>query len=349
MRWGVATRVEGFARHRTALEALSWFVSYRHHALQHAKGEKPDPGMFAPPGTVVRNGQFVIRGAALRTLRVEEERVARKALERHDLDEGQLLAAATWLGRTAQDRRKTGHARVSAAYADLMRDAIELLVSCGHMRDDVTARMEEGDKLRREFFPDFEEQARESLRHQLRHLAAQFRSRPDVRFNEFDDARVEEFLEWLETHGLLAAHMAVQAIMGYSHRPDRSAEVGVALHVSALAAWVEHVAGVLTSATAPQLSGKLKGCWNRHAAKAEFLRAWKVRWVDDRVFPNAMKKLLAGPANDRVGWMARDALVARLIRNESLHQGLRTCTRMEMQDAACFLLRTAMGTWLVAR
>ena len=353
MRWSVATRVEGFVRHRAALEALSWFVSYRQHALQHAKGEKPDPGMFAPPGTVVSNGRSVIRGAAWQALLAEEERVAREALERHGLDEERLLAAATWLGRTAQDRRRTGHAAASAAYADVMRDAIELLVSLGHTRDDVTAKMEKGNELRREFFPDFEEHARERLRHQLRLLAAEFRSRPDVRFDEFDDARVEEFVGWLEARGLLAAHMAVPAIMAYGYRPDRSAEVGVALHVSAVAAWVEHVAGELTSAATPPpslLHGKLKGCWDRHPAEAEFRQAWKARQVDDAVpFPDAVKKLLATPANDSVGWMARDALVARKIRNQSLHQGLRTCTRMEMQDATCILLRTAMGAWLVAR
>lgn len=349
-RWCVGTKVDGFKRHRDALEALSWFVAYQHHALRHAQDEAPDPGMFAPPGAIVSNGQFVIRGAALVALKGEEERIAREALERHGVDTEKLLGAASWLGWAARERKRSGHAAASAAYAELMRDAIELMICLGHGRDDVTAQMQDGDNLRREFFPDFEEEVGDYLRHQLRSLATEFGQYPDPRVADFDDARVEEFISWLETKGLLAAHMAVPAIMRYGHRPDRSADIGVALHVAALAAWVEHVAGELTASVSPPpryLPDKLKGCWDGHAAHADFLRAWDGRWVDKMPFADAVRQLLANPVSDRVSWMARDALVTRQIRNEGLHQGLKNCVRLEMHDATCILLRTAMGAWLV--
>ena len=352
LRWAVASKAGDFVRHRAALEALSWFTSYRQHALQHAEGENPDPGAFAPPGTAGNKGQSVVRGAAMQALLVEERRVAREALERHNVDEKRLLDAASWLGRAAQDRRSTGHAAAGAAYAALMRDAFELLIGIGHTRSEVAARMDAGEELRRDLFPDFEERTRQSLRRQLHSLAAEFHSRPDPRSGDFDASRIEGFLGWLEGRGLLAAHMAVPAIMGYGHRPDRSADVGVGLHVAALAAWVEHVAGDLTPQAGIRLTlkGKLERCWERHVLGAEVWQACNDRWLDVGIpFRERVGRLLANPANDRAGWMARDALVARAIRDESLHRGLRAFTRMDMRDAACILLRTAMGAWLLAR
>jgi len=290
----------------------------------------------------------------------EEERVARQALERHGVGEDRLLAAASWLGLAAQARKRTGHAAASAAYAGLMRDAIELMICLGHKRRDVTARMRDGDNLCREFFPDFQEKFTRDLRYYLRGLAKEFRQYPDTRFDDFDDACVEEFITWLEARGLLAAHMAVPAIMREGHRPDRSADVGVALQVTALAAWLEHVAGELTSSESPSskplgksnrstLSDKLKNCWAGHAAAAELNADWDSRWVSEGTpFAEAIRQFLNKPVNNRVGWMVRDALFARQIRNESLHRGLK-CTRQEMRDAMCILLRTAMGVWLVGR
>lgn len=54
-----------------------------------------------------------------------------------------------------------------------------MLVGLGQRRDDVTARIRNGDDLRREFFPDFEENGRETLRDVLRTLGSDLaRKRP---------------------------------------------------------------------------------------------------------------------------------------------------------------------------
>ena len=54
------------------------------------------------------------------------------------------------------------------------------------------------------------------------------------------------------------------------------------------------------------------------------------------------------PIPDQQSWIVREAFLAHQIRNECLHQGMRECARIEMQDAMCILLRVAMGAWLAA-
>lgn len=83
-----------------------WFVAYRYHALQHTQTEAPNPGTFAPPDTVVSDGRFVIRGAAHQAILLEEDRVAREALNRHRVSEEPLLADASCAGWAVQCRRR---------------------------------------------------------------------------------------------------------------------------------------------------------------------------------------------------------------------------------------------------
>jgi len=309
--------------------------------------------MFAPPGTIVSDGRFVIRGAAHQVLLREEERVAREALDRHGVSEDALIAAAGWAGWAAHRHRRAGHLALSRAYAEEMRNAVELLVSLGQRRDDVTARIRDGDDLRREFFPDFEESGRGMLHNILRTLASDFARHPNPALPDFDGTRVEGFIRWLEDRGLLAAHMGVPAVMGFGGSPDRAAEVGIALHVSSLAAWLEHVAGELTSGLPDPprfLPGKLKGCWAGHPGEQPFRQAldglMKCQKQQKMGFQDAVKAAFAFPIPDQRSWMARDAFLAHQIRNECLHQGMRECSRIEMQDAMCILLRVAMGAWL---
>lgn len=349
--WYAGAGVRRLRQRRDVLEALSWFVSYRQHAFQHARTTRPDEGLFARPEAARDSNQYVVTGDALQALIVEEERVAREALARHGVDEDALLVAASAFGWMARERKRTGHADLSKAYADLMRDAIELMVSLGHRRDEVTGRMRDGDSLRRDFFPDFTEDARRKLRTQLRSIAADFNEWVEPDFPAVSDSGVDGFIEWLERQGLLAAHMSVPAIMSYGHRPDRSADVGNLVHVAALAAWLEHVVTELTRAlpTPPRnLSDKLLGCWKRHRAQMAFRRAWDSRATNDQLqFAQAVKAVMVVPVGNRVEWMARDARLARLIRNECLHRGLHDLNRVEMHDALCILLRAALGAWLV--
>lgn len=356
IRWVRASLEDGFEPHRQAFEALSWFVAYRHHALQHAQTEAPDPGMFAPPGTVVSDGRFVIRGAALQALLLEEERVAREALNRYRVSEEALLAAAGWAGWAAQCHRRTGHLALSKGYADELRNAVELLVSLGQRQDDVTARIRDGDDLRQEFFPDFEESGRGTLRDVLRTLGSDFARYPNPLLPDFESTLVEDFIHWLEDRGLLAAHMAVPAVMGFGESPDRTAEVGVALHIASLAAWLEHVAGELTSGLPDPprfLPGKLKMCWAGHPGEQPFREALNSLIEQQKRhqlgFQDAVAMALALPIPDQQSWMVREAFLALQIRNECLHRGMRECTRIEMQDAMCILLRVGMGAWSAAR
>ena len=352
IQWVQMSAERRFLPHRQAFEALSWFVTYRHHALHHAQTEAPDPGMFAPPGTVVSDGRFVIRGAAFQALLREEERIARKALERHGVSEEALLAAAGFTGWAAHCHKRAGRLALSRAYAEEMRNAVELLVSLGQRRDDVTARILDGDERRREFFPDFEETGRGMLRDVLRMLATDFARYPSPDLPEFNNARVDGFIHWLEGEGLLAAHTGVHAVMGYGHSPDRAADEGVALHVTALAAWLEHVVGTLASGLPngqSKLHQQLMRCWAGHAKKQQFCQALDAAIAQQKGlgFADAVRVALAHPIPDQLAWIVREASLARQIRNEALHQGMRQCKRIEMQDAMFILLRVAMGAWLV--
>ncbi len=353
IQWVRVSLERSFEPHRQAFEALSWFVAYRHHALQHAQTEAPDSGMFAKPGAVVSNGRFVIRGAAHQALLREEERIAREALDRHGVSEKALLAAAGWAGWTAHCHRRAGHLALSKAYAEEMRNAVELLISLGQRRDDVTARIRNGDDLRRELFPDFEEGGRAQLHRVLRSLASEFGLYPNPVLPDYDGVQVEAFIRWLEDRGLLAAHMGVPVVMEFGTSPSRAAEVGVAMHVASLAAWLEQVAGALTSKLPkppPFLPGKLKGCWAGHPEEQPFRQALGSLMEHQRQqklnFLDAVAIALARHVPDQQSWMAREAFLACQIRNECLHHGMRECTRIEMQDAMCILLRVAMGAWL---
>jgi hypothetical protein len=320
-----------------------------------AQESSPDPGIFASAGRDPqgRKGGFVIRGPALVALREAETRIAREALIRHGVDEDAMLAATHWLGHAAVRRREAGHAKASRAYADLMRNAVEMMMAVGHSLDVVKARLHDGARLLEELFPVWLDRTRRDLRRQFLALADDFRNWPNPRFPSFDEARVDEFVEWLEQRGLLAAHASVPAIMEYGQRPDRDAQVGVALHVASIAAWVEHVCNEVlgTQGTGKDtLEQKVPDCWCRHPEAATFRSAWGKRSAPkEAAFGARVAHVLAMPAVGRVDWMARDARLAQLTRNEGAHRGLFALSRREAHDATCILLRTAMGVWLVGK
>jgi hypothetical protein len=143
------------------------------------------------------------------------------------------------------------------------------------------------------------------------------------------------------------------AIMEYGQRPDQDADVGVAVHVASLAAWVEHVCNELLGPAwtgGSALAWKIPACWSAHPTSGAFEAAWRVRRTPDNLsFSAAVAAVLAAPVANRLDSMARDARLSRLIRNEGLHRGLSALSRREAHDAACILLRTAMGVWLVGR
>ena len=345
----------GFAKHQAALDALSWHATYVNHALMLAEQSSPDPGMFASlaPAVGGRGGEFVIRGPALVALRDAETGVARESLRRHAVDEEGMLAAASWLGHAAVRRREAGHAKASRGYAELMREAVELMMNLGPSLDEVKTRLRDGAKHLEELFPVWLDRTRRNLRRQFLAVASEFGDWPtDPCFVPFDQVRVDEFVEWLEQSGLFAAHYSVPAIMDYGQRPDRDAEVGVAMHVVSLAAWLEHVCNEILGAGwagGNTLEHKLPCCWSRHPKAATFRRAWAARAVPKGSFAARIAHGLAAKPVDRMDWMARDARLAQLIRNEGLHGGLSAFSRREAHDAACILLRTAMGVWLVGK
>lgn len=354
--WRPLSDTKGFATHYPALEALSWHAAYAQHALMLAQDSTPDFGMFtaAGSGPAGNNGHFVIRGPALAALRVAEARVAREAMQRHGVNEDAILAAASWLGHLALRRRDAGHVKASQAYAALMREAVELTMNLGMPLDQVKTRMRDGAELLEQLFPVWIERVRGDLEHQLLLLSTDFDKWPDPRFASFDAARVGEFVEWLEQKGLFAAHFSVPAIMEYGHRPDRDADVAVAVHLASLAAWLEHVCNELQAgagSSPDKLEQKIPGCWSRHPGAAAFRSAWGQRAVPGTVsgFNARLAHLLLTPPTDRLDWTARDARLAQQIRNEGMHRGLALLSRWEAHDAACILLRTAMAMWLVGR
>ena len=131
--------------------------------------------------------------------------------------------------------------------------------------------------------------------------------------------------------------------------------MGVALYVASLAAWLEHVAGELTSGLpdpSRSLPGKLKKCWAGHPEEQPFRQALngviEHQKQQQLGFRDTVAMALALPIPDQQSWMVREAFLAHQIRNECLHQGMRECARIEMQDAMCILLRVAVGAWLAA-
>lgn len=347
--WRLGANLTGFAEHRGALEALSWNAAYKHHAFMLAEAEKPDIGLFQGLGRGTDlTGEFVIRDASHAALIAAEEAIACDALTRHEVNEEQLLAAATWLGWRAVSRRNAGRAEAARAYGNLMREAIELLVSKGHTLAQVQGRMQDGQKLVDQLFPVWLDRARATLTVWVSALARDFDAWPSSPFPAFSEVMVSQFIEWLEAAGLFVAHMSIPAIADYGQRTDRDAEVGVAVHISGLAAWVEHVCNeaIGSSFTDKGLAPKLERLWTHQSCSA-LRAAFAGRYVPkDTLFQDGVRLVIDRGASTMAEWMSRDARLACLIRNEGLHRGLSSLDRREMHDAACILLRTAMGVWL---
>ena len=352
--WWPAVNLDGFKMHHSALEALSWNASYSQHAFMLFEGEKPSLGVFAGMSDRTHSGgPVVIQGAARAALAAAEEAIARDALSRHGLDENQLLAAGTWLGRAAVQRQRSGHAEVASSYARLMRESIELVISLGSTLAEVQERMQDGNELVTRLFPRWVDQARPRLTHLVTTLAGDFNRWPDPSWPSFDNTLVLQFVDWLEAAGLFAAHLSLPAIIDYGYRPDKDANVGVAMHVAGLAAWVEHVCNEALGAGwtgGKSLYDKLIHCWKMHPVGSDLCRAFEcLKITKGAIFPDAVREVLAKGAITRAEWMARDARLAWLIRNEGLHNGFANMGRLELRQAVKILLRTAMGAWLATR
>jgi hypothetical protein len=313
-----------------------------------AEKENPDLGLFQRVGRGTDStGEYVTRG-----LIATEDAVAREALSRHGMDEERLLAAANWLGWRAVWRRSAGHSEAGRGYANLMREAIELIISTGRTLAEVQQRMRDGQELVRQLFPAWLDRARATLTHRISALARDFDAWPASVLPAFSEAMVGQFIDWLEAAGLFAAHMSVPAIENYGQRIDRDAQVGVAVHVSSLAAWVEHVCNEVLG---PGWTGnntlypKLIACWAHQACSNLRVAFCRRKIPKSTAFPDGVRRVLGFGASTLAEWMARDARLTCLIRNEGLHRGLSGLDRGEMQDAARILLRTAMGVWLANR
>ena len=368
--WRPETDTEGFVTHRAVLEALSWHATYVQHASDLAQVSAPNYGLFATANgsNAKDDGHSVIQGAALKDLKKEESRIAHEALDRHSVDEAAVLRAASWLGASAKRRRDAGHENASRAYANLMREAVELLINLGHTLDRVKQDMQNGATLIDLSFPVWSKKAGEDLRRQILFCAKDLNSWSDPSIGVFDEAQADEMIEWLEQEGLFAAHFSIQALIEVGQRPGRKADVAVAAHLANLAAWLEHVCNGLQDPNQQfstttliscnknkkpnfiTLEQKIPGCfWNVPTLKSTFDNAWGKRCIpktkvnlDDRVH-----HLLQTPASSKVDFLALQARVAMQIRNESMHQGLAALSRYEIRDAAQIVLRTAMAMWLI--
>ena len=355
-RWEPQSDAEGFARHRPILEALSWYDAYTNHALMLTETPPPERGMFRAATTALpaRDGLFEIRGTALQALRTAEARVARDALVRHGVDHDAMLRGAAWLGKVGVRRRRSGHEAVAKAHADLMRQAIELLMDDGLELRDIKTRLGEGDRYLELLFPSWIGGRRDLLRLELEAVVGAFGHWPDPIFPVFDGNLADGFVGWLEKEELLGAHMAVGALAEYGHRPGTDTDVGTAFHVASLAAWVEHVCNALLgpdAAPGDTLDRKLPGCWAGHAHEGRFRSEWGGRAVPRGVtgLRDRVAHVLLVPPADRVGWAARDARLAQVIRNAGLHSGFGNLTRSEAHGAAHLLLCVAVHAWLLRR
>ncbi len=356
LRWRSWSNLKGFSRHRSVLEALSWYDAYTNHALMLAKTAPPDLGMFhaAAGAAPAHGGLFEIRGTALQALRAAEAQVARDALVRHGLDHDAILRGATWLGEAGVRRRESGHDAVAKAYAALMRLAVELLMDDGLDLPDIKKRLGEGNDYLNSLFPSWVDGRRNLLRLQLEAVIVTFGRWQDPTFPVFDGTLADEFIAWLEAGELLGAHMAVGALIDYGLRPGTEADVGTAFHVASLAAWVEHVCNALLGqAAAPRdtLEQKLPNCWSGHAHEKQFRSEWGTRAVLRNVMGlrDRVASVLGLPPADRIAWTARDARLAQVIRNAGLHSGLRGLTRSEMHEAVHVLLCVGVHAWLLRR
>jgi hypothetical protein len=337
------------------LEALSWHTTYVQHAHDLARVSAPNYGLFAAANgsNPKDDDHFVTQGAALE----EESRIAHEALDRHGVDEAAVLSAASWLGASAERRRDAGHENGSRAYANLMREAVELLINLGYTLDRVKQDMQNGATLIDLFFPVWSKKAGEDLKRQILFCAKDLNSWSDPSIGVFDEARADEMIEWLEKKGLLAAHFSVAALIEVGHRPDRKANAEVIAHLVNLAAWLEHVCNALdpTIAALDNLGLKVPECWNGHPCYSNFkilldqqyksLKAYKKQNNHD--FTKRSAFIMKNKPSNLLEKITQDAGLSQQIRNESMHEGLADLPRGEMQHAACIVLRTAMAMWLV--
>ena len=352
--WAPRTDVGGFAKHRDALEALSWFDAYRNHALQLTTGDASGLGMFRGIGRGTGpTGLSVLHGDAHLALLTTEKEVAAQALRRHAIDEVTLLDAASWLGRMARTRLRDAHAAAGRACADMMRTAVELMTSLGYELSVITPMMQDGASLINELFPVWLVGVRTGLE---RHLAFSERvadSHQDPSIPAPGTAVVGEFVAWLEERGLFAAHLSIQALQALGLRDDTDARVGVAMHVANLAAWVEHVCNdVLGTRLAGNggLAGKLQQCWAAHPSRDALNSAFgRLGLPSTTSFDDAVRVVSGRVVRDRAGWLARDARLTCLVRNRAVHSGLAELQRLELHDATLILLRTALNAWSLGR
>lgn len=357
--WRAWTTSGGFDKHRSALEALSWYETYTRHALMLERGDAPDPGRFtdrlAPAPQ--RGNVSVFQGEALGRLRAAERRVAREALNRNGLEHSAIAGAAGWLAEAASRNANFGREPLAREYARLGRLAMELLEDDGLTSDEVTTLFPGRTAFVERFFPPWVKGRRRALLLTLQgDVAAFFRRHPHRKIPEVDNALLGEFTDWLEAETLLDAHMAIPELARHGHRPGTEPDVATAFHLAGLASWVEHVCNALpvTFSELDALEDKLKKVWAGHPLGQRFGAAMgkmapPEKGGSDREFGVRLVALHAHPARSPIALMARDARIAQLLRNEGTHVGLRSLTREEAFRAAIVLLRVAVACWLANR
>jgi hypothetical protein len=133
--------IRGFNRHRSSLEAVSWYAAYSKQALMHVEGE------------VRPHGAFVLRGDALMRLRALEAGVAAEAVARNSVGPADLVSMIRWAAEQALELRGKGLPLRQAGYEELVEGGVALLRASGMAFADIEAEVGHG--ILERLYPDW--------------------------------------------------------------------------------------------------------------------------------------------------------------------------------------------------
>lgn len=333
---GEPREISSFARHRKALEAVSWYRAYAFRALQMSDSEDM-------PG-----GTFRIAGQALDDLRAEEVICARESLARSAATEDDLVSMLRWTSEKIVDLHRSDRARLEKGYRELAIMADEILQALGRSYDEVRNLVGGTPPLLARAFPDW---ADTQIQHVLQTMEARIipdlaRSiPPPAAIPDLDRAR--KFCTWISDQGLAQILWHFERLIALSDRRDAIGLAAVAREVSGMAAGFEHVCNGL-GAPGRTLGPKVCHLWGAYGfVEAEFAVLIDARLTgasNPAEFKDKLIRLGVWTSPQRMS-LSEDLAAAVLIRNFTAHHAYKPEHRHEAIELFIVILRASFATW----
>lgn len=336
--------LRGFRQHRAALEAISWHHAYAKRAMLFAESiNHPD-------------GTFTISGQALDELCAEEKKIARYAIRRHPVCPAEVVALITWAGGLALKYRRRGRQKTEGGYQEVVIQGLDFLNSLGHDYDTVLQLLGSNAPILDELFPDWLATQRKRAMAIMEHSVVPDLGRsispvliaPDIK-------RAQQFLDWIADQGLEQLFWHFEELTSLVGRHDTIGLRGIAREVAGMAAAVEHICNVL-NVRSKTLFPKLKELWSKGRPEVATLlkQHSRLRGTSELTpelrtaqfhanFENINGSLPTTPD----GIIARDLLIAVLVRNHATHNSFPVMPQRELLDIFVGLVRAGFLTWHV--